>query len=214
MDTKRFAMELEVSPGVMKAPGWHLFLSYEQKVREAAMDLVRMQCLPLAAALDRVRNDQEHRMFHCVQLLMQPGHQRATSAPASSSGSSSSAKRSAAAASTSQPSEVTALTSKLDKLASTVKLLADRSSSGGKVRDRSRSPRVSRKKGSQGKAGKGRGTFFEDLVRQHKDKFVPTRVGQEVCFKFQDGNCTDQVVYEVMCAQDVVATRRGSNADA
>ena len=30
-------MELEVAPGVMKAPGWHLCLSYEQEVREAAM---------------------------------------------------------------------------------------------------------------------------------------------------------------------------------
>ena len=74
MDSKRFAMELEVAPGVMKAPGWHLCLSYEQKVREAVMDLVRMQCLPLADALDRVRNDQEHRMFHWVQPSMQPGH--------------------------------------------------------------------------------------------------------------------------------------------
>ena len=68
MDSKRFAMELEVSPGVMRASGWHLCLSYEQKVREAAMDLVRMQGLPLAEALDRVRNDPEHWMIHWVQL--------------------------------------------------------------------------------------------------------------------------------------------------
>ena len=156
VDSKRFAMELEVAPGVLKAPGWQLCLSYEQKVREAAMDLIRLQCLPLAESLDRVRNDQEHRMFHWAQLFMQPGHQRAISAPLSSSSSSSSAKRSAAAASPSHSSEVKALTSKLDKLASTVKLLADRSSSGGKVSDRSRSPRVSRKKGSQGKAGKSK----------------------------------------------------------
>ena len=115
MDSKRFAMELEVAPGVLKAPGWQLCLSYEQKVREAAMDLIRMQSLSLAEALDRVRNDQEHRMFHWVQLFMQPGHQRAISAPLSSSSSSSSAKRSAAAASTNQSSEVKALTSKLDK---------------------------------------------------------------------------------------------------
>ena len=225
MDSKRFAMELEVAPGVLKAPGWQLCLSYEQKVREAAMDLIRLQWLPLAEAVDRVRNDQEHRMFHWVQLFMQPGHQRAISAPASSSSSSSSAKRSAAAASPSHSSEVKALTSKLDKLASTVKLLADRSSSGGKVSDRSRSPRVSRKKGSQGKAGKGkgkggapkgkgRGTRFDDLVRQHRDKFVLKRDGQEVCFKFQDGNCTDQVAYELMCAQIAVATRRGNSAGA
>ena len=111
MDSKRIAMELEVAPGVMKAPGWHLCLCYEQKVREVAMDLVRMQCLPLADALDRVRNDQEHRMFHC-QPLMQPGHQRAISAPLSSSSSSSSAKRSAAAQSTGQSAEVKALLSK------------------------------------------------------------------------------------------------------
>ena len=128
MDSKRFAMELEVAPGVMKAPGWHLCLSYEQKVREAAMDLIRMQWLPLAEALDRVRNDQEHRMYHWVQLFMQPGHQRDIFAPASSSSSSSSAKRSAAALSNSQSADVKAHTSKVDKLASTVKLLADKSS--------------------------------------------------------------------------------------
>ena len=40
MDSKRFTMGLEVAPGVMKAPGWQLCLSYEQKVREAAMDLI------------------------------------------------------------------------------------------------------------------------------------------------------------------------------
>ena len=84
IDSKRFAMELEVTRGVLKAPGWQLCLSYEQKVREAAMDLIRLQCLPLAEALDRVK-DQEHRMFHWVQLFMQPGHQRAISAPLSSS---------------------------------------------------------------------------------------------------------------------------------
>ena len=127
MDSKRFAMELESAPGVLKAPGWQLCFSYEQKVREAAMDLIRLQCLPLAEALDRVRNDQEHRMFHWVHLFMQLGHQRAISTPASSSSSSSSAKRSAAVSSNSQPSEVRALTSKLDKLASTVKLLAEKS---------------------------------------------------------------------------------------
>ena len=86
-------MELEVAPGVTKAPGWHLRLSYEQKVREAAMDLIRLQGLPLAEALDGVRNDQEHRMIHWVQLLMELGHQRALSASASSSDSSSSARQ-------------------------------------------------------------------------------------------------------------------------
>ena len=54
MDPKRFGMELEVAPGVMKALGCHLCVSYEQKVREAAMDLIRMQGLPLAEAMDRV----------------------------------------------------------------------------------------------------------------------------------------------------------------
>ena len=29
-------------------------------------------------------------------------------------------------------------------------------------------------------------------MKQHKNKFVLKRDGQEVCFKFQDGNCTDQ----------------------
>ena len=191
-------MELEVAPGVLKAPGWQLCLSYEQKVREAAMDLIRLQCLPLAEALDRVRNDQEHRMFHWVQLFMQPGHQRAISAPLSSSSSSSSAKRSAAAASPSQSSEVKAPSSKLDKLASTMKLVADRSSSGGKVRDRSRSPRGAQKKTLKGKGKarggrpKGKGSRFEDLLKQHRDRFVLKREGQEVCYKFQDDRCMDQ----------------------
>ena len=171
LDSKRFAMELEVSPGVLKAPGWHLCLSYEQKVLEAAMDLIRMQCLPSAEVLDRVRNDQEHRMIHWVQLLMQPGQQRAISAPSSSSSSSSSGKRSAAALSHSQPSDVKALTSKLDKLTSAVRLLADRSSSGGKVCDRSRTPRVSRKKGSQGKAAKGKGKGGAPKGKRQRNPF-------------------------------------------
>ena len=76
MDSKMFAMELEVTPGVLKAPSWNYCLSYEQKVRGAAMDLIRMQCLPLAKALDRVRCDQEHRMIHWVQLFMQTGQQK------------------------------------------------------------------------------------------------------------------------------------------
>ena len=194
-------MELEVAPGVLKAPGWQLCLSYEQKVREAAMDLIRLQCLPLAEALERVRNDQEHRMFHWVQLFMQTGQQRAISAPASSSSSSSSAKRSAAALSNGQPSDVKALTSKVDKLASTVKFLADMASSGGKGRDRSRSPRGSKKKApransgkskSKGGGSKGKGSRFEDLIKQHRGKFVLNRDGQELCCKFQDGKCTDQ----------------------
>ena len=171
-------MELEVAPGVMKAPGWHLCLSCEQKVCEGAMDLIRTQCMPLAAALDQARNDQEHRMFHWVQLFMQPGHQRAISAPLSSSSSSSSAKRSAGAASPSQSSEVTALSSKLD--------------TGCKGRDRSRSPRGAQKKTLLGKGKargggpKGKGSRFEDLLKQHRDRFVLKREGQEVCYKFQD----------------------------
>ena len=189
MDSKKFATELEV------AQGTRLALMFVVRTESS-----RSRHGPHQDAMPA--NDQEHRMIHWVQLLLQPGQQRTISAPASSSSSSSSGKRSAAALSNSQPSDVKALTSKVDKLASTVKLLADRSSSGGRVRDRSRSPRVS-KKSSQGKAGKeegkggapkgkGKGTSFEDLVRQHKDKFVLKRDGQEVCFKFQGGICTDQ----------------------
>ena len=213
MDSKRFAMELAVAPGVLKAPGWQLCLSYEQKGREAAMDLIRLQCLPSAEALNRVRNDQEHRMFHSVQLFMQPGHQMAISAPASSSSSSSSAKRSAAVSSNSQPSEVRALTSKLDKLASTVKLLTKKYSLGGKGRDRSRSPMVTKKKSSRGNAGKGKAKgkgkppHFEDLIKQHRDKFVLKRDGQEVCLKFQDGNCNDSG-----CVRAHVCAACGRNA--
>ena len=141
MDSKRFGMELEVAPGIMKALGWHLcFVVRAESSRKAAMDLIRSQGQPLAETSDRVRNVQEHRMFHWVQLLMQPRHPRALSAPASSSGSSSSAKRSNASQPASQSSEVKALASKVDKLASTVKLLADGSSSEAKGKDRSRSP--------------------------------------------------------------------------
>ena len=137
MDSRRIGMELEVSPGVMRAPLWQLCMSYEHDVREAAMDITRMQCLPLAEVLERVRNDPEHRMIHWVQLLMQPGHQRAISAPLSSSSSSSSAKRSAPASSNNQPSEVKALASKLDKLipqeAKVWKDHAPREARGGKL---------------------------------------------------------------------------------
>ena len=124
-------------------------------------------------------------MIHWVQLIMQPGQQRAISAPASSSCSPSSAKRPAAALSNSHSSEVKALTSKLDKVASAVKQLAAQSSSDGKRPDRSRSPRGPKNKrpannstkGGEGKAkggalkGNGKGTRFGDLMKQHRDKF-------------------------------------------
>ena len=109
---------------------------------------------------------------------MQTGRQRAISAPASSSSSSSSATRSAAALSNSQPSDVKALTSQVDEFASAVKLLADKASSGGKGRDRSRPPRNSkrqafRKNGGEGNKSKGsgaqgKGSRFEDLLRQQR----------------------------------------------
>ena len=130
-------MELQVAPGVMKAPGFHLCLSYEQNVREAAMDLIR-QAFRWPA--DRVRNYQEHKMIHWVQLL-QPAQQKSVSAPASSSGSSSFAKLPKGVQPANHSSDVNALASKVDKLASTVKLLADRSFSGGKRKDRSSSPK-------------------------------------------------------------------------
>ena len=225
MDSKRFAMELEVAPGVLKAPGWQLCLSYEQKVREAAMDLIRLQCLPLAEALDRVRNDQEHRMFHWVQLFMQPGHQSAISAPASSSSSSSSAKRSAAAASPSHSSEVKALTSKLDKLASTVKLLADRCSSGGKVSDRSRPREFPGRRVPKARLAKAK----EKAVHQKAKAEHPVSMtwsdstetssssnvtDKKYVSSSKKGTAPTRAVYELMCAQGAVATRRGSNADA
>ena len=111
-------MELEVAPGVLKAPGSHLCLSYEQKVREATMDLIRMQCLPLAEALGsgekrpRTLDDPLGATPHATMTAK--GHFRHL---LSSSSSSSSAKRSAAALSNSQSSDVKALTSKVDKLA-------------------------------------------------------------------------------------------------
>ena len=202
MDSKRFGMELEVSPRIMKAPGWHLCLSYEQKVREAAMDLVRLQGLPLAAASDRVRIDQEHRMFHWAQLLMQPGQQRSL------------CKLSKGAQPASQPSDVKALSRKVDKLASTVKLLADRSLSGGKGKDRSRSPKPLKRlpggaNGSQRKGnGKGnKSTPFSKLMKQHKAKCTLKRGDQVHCFKFQDEKCQDQG-----CVRALVCAGCGRNA--
>ena len=138
-------------------------------------------------------------MSHWVQLLIQPGQQRSVSAPASSSGSSNSAKRCSAALSNSQPSDVKVLTSKLDKLASTVKLLAEKSSAGGQVRDRSRSPRVSQRKISQGKGstgkargntanGKGKGSRYDEAA-QRQARPQARRTGS---FKFQDEKCQDQ----------------------
>ena len=144
---------------------------------------------------------------------MRPGHQRATSAPSR-----------AAALSNGQPSDVKALTSKVDKLASTVKLLADESSLGGKVRDRSRSPTGAKKKAPRGNGGKGKakgggakgkGSRFEDLMKQHRDRFVLKRDGQEICYKFQDEKITDQgCVRAHVCVQVAVATVRGNSAGA
>ena len=192
MDSKRFGMELEVSPGVMRAPGWQLCLSYQQKVRESAMNLIRLQGLPLAAAVDRVRNDQENRMIHWVQLLMQLGQQRSVSAAASSSGSSSSAKLYKGSQPGSQSSEVKAPANKVDKLAFTVKLLADRSLTCGKGRDRSRSPRQLNGNQKKGK-GKGKDSVpFAELMKQHEAKFTLKRGDQEICFKFQDDKCQDR----------------------
>ena len=73
-------------------------------------------------------------MIHWVQLLMQIGQQRSFSAPASSSGSSSSANLSKGAQPANWSTDVKALSSRVDKLASTVNLLADRSLSGAKDR--------------------------------------------------------------------------------
>ena len=44
----------------------------------------------------------------------------------------------------------------------------------------------------EGGGAKGKGSRFEDLINQHRDKFVLKRDGQELCFKFQDEKCTDQ----------------------
>ena len=65
--------------------------------------------------------------------------------------------------------------------------------------DRSRTPKPKKagkgkRKSSQGerKREKARRPFSQDLLRNHKDKFVLKREGQEVCFAFQDDRCTDQ----------------------
>ena len=202
MDSKRFAMELEVSPGVMRAPGWHLCLSYEQKIREAAMDLVRMQGLPLAEALDRVRNDPEHRMIHWVQLLMQPGHQRPISAPLSSSSSSRSAKRSAPAslqqsALGGQSTHEQTGQAYIHGETSHRQVFLRRQRSGKITLPERPEEKNFPKQGSERQCERwwrfeSKNSRFEDLVKKHEDKFVLKREGQEVCFKFQDGKCTDQ----------------------
>ena len=82
---------------------------------------------------------------------------RSVSAQASSSGSSRSAELSQGAQPASQSSEVKALANEVDILASTIKLLADRSLTGGKGRDRSRSPRpVKRQLNGNQKKAKGK----------------------------------------------------------
>ena len=176
---------------------WALCITYEQKVREATMDLIRMQGLPLAEALERVRNDSEHRMFHWVQVFSQPGQQKSLAVSASSSGSSNAPKHAKAAHASGQYPEYKAISSKIDKLASSLKMLADRVDKGERS-DRSRTPKpkkAGKGKGSQAKGkgkGKGKAPLFTDLLRNHKDKFVLKREGQEVCFAFQDDRCNDQ----------------------
>ena len=56
VDSKRFGVQLEVAPGIMWAPDWHLCLSYEQKIRDAAMDLISLQDLPFVRG---IRSSQE-----------------------------------------------------------------------------------------------------------------------------------------------------------
>ena len=181
MDSKRFGMELEVAPGVMKAPDWPLCMTYEQKVREATMDLIRMQGLPLAEALERVRNDSEHRMFHWVQVFSQPGQQKSLAVSASSSGSSSAPKQAKAAHASGQYPESKAISSKIDKLASSLKMLADRVDKFERS-GRSLTPKPKKggkAKGSQAKGkgkGKGKAPLFTDLLRNHKDKLVKKSV--------------------------------------
>ena len=119
--------------------------------------------------------------------------------------------------SNSQPSEVKAFTGKLDKLASTVKLLAANSSSGGKCLDISHCPKKSKNKFLEAIVGKEKQEVvvrkapplsrFEDLLKEHRDKFVLKRAGQEVCYKFQDGNCSDQG-----CVRAHVCAACGRNA--
>ena len=70
-----------------------------------------------------------------------------------------------------------------------------------RCRDRSRSPRGSKKQASRGTTGKskakgggakGKGSRFDDLLKQHRDKSVLKRGDhQELCYKFQDEKCTD-----------------------
>ena len=76
------------------------------------------------------------------------------------------------------------------------------SSSGGKVRDRCRSPRGAKKTAVPGNGGKGKakgggakskGFVFEDLMKQHRDKFVFKReMDRKFVTSSKGEKCTDQ----------------------
>ena len=215
MDSRRIGMELEVSPGVMRAPLWQLCMSYEHDVREAAMDITRMQGLPLAegtgsgekrprtqddplgATVDATRTSTSHfrttflfKFFQLSQTL------RASFLQQSALGGQSAREQTGQAY-----------------------------SSGGKGLERSRSPRGPRRKTSQSKGAKGnakgggvskgKNSHFEDLVKRSTKTSSSSNVRvRKSALSSKTGNALTRVAYELMCAQDVGATRRGYNANA
>ena len=152
MESKRFAMELEVAPRVLKAPGWHLCLSYEQKVREAAVGRIRMQCLPLAEALERVRNDQEHRMIRGSSLQQ-------------------SALRHQSAHEQSRQACIHGETSRLPQ--------EGKVGTGLALREAQRSRLLEE---MAARANREAVSRLKDLLKHHRHKFVLKRDGQELCY--------------------------------
>ena len=76
MDSKRFGMELEVSPGSHESTGLAFVFAIRTESPRSCYGPHPFARPSVGSRFDRVRNDQEHRMIHWVQLLMQPGQQR------------------------------------------------------------------------------------------------------------------------------------------
>ena len=101
MDGKRFTVECEVSPGVVKIPSWKLHFSFDFEVRDSAMGLVQ-----------RLMEDQEHRTYHWIPRLAVQANKTSSGAPSSRQLK----KFKVAGKAKPQSQEVKAFTSKLDKL--------------------------------------------------------------------------------------------------
>ena len=195
MDSKRFKVVFEVSPGVTKSPSWELCLAYDYDVRNSAMELVRMKGFSLVSALQAVRDDQEHRTYFWVQKLALSGNL----SPAAASSSVQSRKGKGSAKGQQQSPDVRALSSKVDKPAEVLRKSLTERPAPLALQDRARSRTPKRnKKNSKGK-GKGKGDkgknadrsvlSFAVLRKKSAAKFLKLNDGTNVCWNYQDERC-------------------------